>query len=821
MNNCIFHLQLIIVKTVTIYEKLAAALAIVLLALVCGTGFWVYNKLSVVVNPVMNGEPENNRLIMLKELNSDLVRAENNMFAYALSDNDSMATAFFQIRNEVGFRLKQLKDLPSQDSHYPVYMDTLAKVVDGRFETMEALMIMRNENRVNEAMNQVLTGVRSIARNKQQPVVVKQEEAPEKKRWFARKKKKETPAPPPQIIHTPPSISAEAVNSELTAIRKDVVSDEQQKNARKLVLEQRNNQLIARFTQLMQKMEVSEKRVLLDKARKAHIAAAETNEFMWYFSITSALLIGCVAYLIVALLRKTRQTTRELQFAKEKSDRLTEYKSRFLANMSHEIRTPLNAIVGFAEQVHTDRIPVEDARKVEIIRKSAAHLTQITNDILDFSKINSGVLQLENTAFSVKEECDFVTQQMQELVARNHNRLEVHIDDSLPAYIHGDPLRFRQVLLNLLSNAAKFTKHGEISLMAAAHMKSANPQLEITVRDTGIGISPDQIGRIFEEFEQAETTTTREFGGTGLGLTITRKLVQLMNGTIHVKSTPGTETVFSVKLPLAEAKAPETAIPEPETAQSFLMGKRILIVDDEEYNRKLLLSVLKDSGAILSEAEDGEAALKLIGQQPFDLVLLDLRMPKRNGFDTRAAMLEMPPPIPQIPVIALTAALSHEERIRMLESNWQGVLLKPLRKQDLLNVLAGIQDGRASENTESGNPATPFTFNLEPLREISGTDLTFYMDMLRTLLRTATDGLQAINLSGKLKDWEGMAEAAHKIAPPVKHIQAMEVYDLLKSIERSGRSGIEDPAIPGTIKQLNYSMGQMLEQLCEEIDKVS
>lgn len=812
-------------KTVTIYERLAATLAVILLILVCGTGIWVYNRLSEIVNPDTSKKPENYRLIMLKELNSDLVRAENCLYAYALGDNDSMSRSFFRIRTQVGFRMLQLKDLASEDKDYKSYVDSLGKVVDGRFETMETMMIMRNENRVNEAMNQVLTGVKSIARNKPQTTVVKQEETVERKRLFNRKKKKEEPKVVTTTTPGAPSVNVDAVNSQLREIREDVVWDEQQKKAIKLILEQRNTDLVARYTQLVQRIEISEKKILLEKAKKAHAAAAETNMVIGFFSVISVLLIICVAYLIVRLIRKIRKANVQLRIAKEKSDHLTESKSRFLANMSHEIRTPLNAIVGFADQMNSKNMPKEDVQKLEIIRKSAEHLTQITNDVLDFSKINSGALEIEQVPLSLKEEAVFVEQNIRELVIRNGNKLFVTVGNTVPDFVLGDPLRIRQVLLNLLGNAAKFTRNGEVELnINLLETTSDSCVVRIEVRDTGIGIEPGQMERIFEEFEQAETTTTREFGGTGLGLTITRRLVQLMKGKLEVRSVPGQETVFTIQLPFVVSN--DKPKPKAVTVYSdtgFLRGKRILIVDDEEYNRKLLISVLKDTGAVLSEAENGEVALEMLKQSETDVVLLDLRMPKMNGFDTRNAILKLEEPKSLIPVVALTAALSHEERIKMLEANWKGVLIKPLKKNDLLACLSGIFLGDspvAVSETPPPSGKDNDVINLEPLKEISGSDTIFYLDMLRTLHRTTTDGLRAINQTSRLKDWEGMAEAAHKIAPPVKHIQAKEVYELLKMLERAGRSHAIDASVIESVQQLNRSMEHMLEHLKEEIDRV-
>jgi CheY-like chemotaxis protein/HPt (histidine-containing phosphotransfer) domain-containing protein len=501
--------------------------------------------------------------------------------------------------------------------------------------------------------------------------------------------------------------------------------------------------------------------------------------------------------------------------------------------MSHEIRTPLNAIVGFSEQLSHASMKDEDQRKMTIIQKSAEHLTQITNDILDFSRINAGSIQLETIPVSIREEAAFLEESMGEMAQRNDNKLRVEIDEDVPAYVLGDALRIRQILFNLLSNAMKFTKNGTVKLSIKPSQQTATQlKLVFAVADTGIGISEENIGRIFDEFEQAETSTTRNYGGTGLGLSITRNLVQLMNGELQVKSEPDKGTTFSFTVPFTIADAPEKeAAAEPAQNLSFLHGKRILIVDDELYNRKLLRNMLQAWDTVITECADGEEALQEVSGNEYDLVLLDLRMPKMDGFQTRKAIQQLGPEKAAIPVIALTAALTHEERVSMLEDQWKGVLLKPLKVKDLAQCLQPLFNSEAAPapalNGVNGHKAEQETalngdevISLEPLREISGNDRKFYLDMLKTFLRTTRDGIDAINQTSKIKDWEGMAEAAHKIASPVRHVQANEVYEMLKQLEREGRANTIGQSINQQITQLNQSVDRILQIIDREIERV-
>lgn len=863
------------VKTEKARERWAGLLATVLLVLVCTMGFLVYHKLSAVTNPAMSGQPRDIRLLLLKELNADLMRAENYVFAYSLKEENHMAGSFEHIRRKTEMRLDQLRHFPSGDKHYLRDIDTLTSVVKKRFAVMELMMATRNETRVDAAMTQVIDEVQSIAASKKNSVQktviykpaptkpqaakpvskdareTKQEpQPPKKKKLFSRlssKKKKENdkstetakepetvadePQEPqmiPEVVTTKgaPAVNVNVINRELNQIRNDVVLDELRTNEGKLALEKRNNSLLQRFTQLLQTIENREKILLQQQAEKAKAAAEETNLFMVLFCIISVLLIGLVAYLIVTLLQKIRRTNSQLVVAKERSDQLTESKSRFLANMSHEIRTPLNAITGYADQLQLEKLPVKQREMLDVIQRSAWHLSHITNDILDLSRVNSGTIQLESVPISLSDELEFMERTFREKAEAGGNTFTTQLDSAIPPYLLTDPLRLRQVLFNLIGNALKFTENGSVQLsVRAVDKKSDQCTLCWEIADTGIGIEPEKIDRIFEEFEQAEITTTRRFGGTGLGLAITRNLVQLMGGSITVKSEPGKGSVFTVVMPFtitdrATQAATQTAGNSWEKA---LSGKRILVVDDEVYNRKLLVNMLRFTGATFDEAEHGGEALKLISIQPYDLILLDLRMPVMDGFQV-LEILRTTENWSDIPVVALTAGMEAGERDQMLSTGWTDVMQKPLKKEQLFAILAAVFDLKETgtesvkepEETRGHSHTLPIDF--ASLRDLSGNDSAFYIDMLETFRKTTAEGLEAIRTAVEKADWTTMAEAAHKIAPPVRHMQGLNAYDLLKQLEQAGRSGDPDGnEVRSNLEELEQLLRAMLSLVEEEI----
>lgn len=404
--------------------------------------------------------------------------------------------------------------------------------------------------------------------------------------------------------------------------------------------------------------------------------------------------------------RELREEINERRRAEERAEGLARTKSEFLANMSHEMRTPMNSVIGMTSLLLETPLSTEQREYVEVVRASGTHLLSVINDILDYSKVESGALQLENRPFRIDQCVKEVFDLLSPLAKPKHIQLVCAFEE-VPVAIRGDITRLRQILVNLVGNGIKFTSQGEVEVHVYPHEDGTPPLLRFEVRDTGVGIAPGHEVGLFQAFTQGDSSTTRRFGGTGLGLAICRRLVELMGGTIGVRSNPDVGATFWFTLPAEVADA--SLVPKParpgaiDTSLGSRLPMRILLAEDNPVNQKVGIRLLEKLGYHPDLAANGQEALDAVRRQNYDIVLMDMQMPVMDGLEaSRVVVLEYELQTRPL-IVAMTANVLDSDRQACRNAGMDDFLAKPVLLSDLHKLLerASVQLGMRRQGLES------------------------------------------------------------------------------------------------------------------------
>jgi PAS domain S-box-containing protein len=496
-------------------------------------------------------------------------------------------------------------------------------------------------------------------------------------------------------------------------------------------------------------------------------------------------------------------------------------KERFMANMSHEIRTPINGIAGMIALLAETNVTDEQKKYINAIKTSTDNLKVIINDILDISVIESGKLKFETIGFNIRHQLQsiidtFLHQAREKNIYLNHT-----VADDLDLVVLGDPVRLYQILINLISNALKFTDKGGIQVNISCSKKEGNELIAtFEVIDTGIGIAEEKLETIFESFSQADESVTRRYGGTGLGLAISKQLVELQNGTISVSSSENNGTSFTFSIPYQVGEDKDLVIEKEQlnvSDQEFdsLESIKILLVEDNDINRMYAANILKKWDCQFDIAENGYIATEKLKKEPYDLILMDIQMPVMDGMEaTKVIRQNFPSPINKTPIIALTANVLKGDPEKYIKAGMNGHLSKPFLPKSLYNsIIEHTTDAKpkvdkiiASDKKE--NPIT----NLSFLRKMSNNDDTFIKELIILFLESTPTLIEEMKDHYQKKHWKELSGTAHQMKPSVKLMGLIDMHEVAKQLENDSletdKSSLE-PAINKISTYFDIAKGEL------------
>jgi PAS domain S-box-containing protein len=501
--------------------------------------------------------------------------------------------------------------------------------------------------------------------------------------------------------------------------------------------------------------------------------------------------------------------------------RLGKAKEQFLANISHEIRTPINGIAGMATLLSQSQKPDEQETYLSAIRNSAENLKVIINDLLDLSAIASGKLKFEKIPFNLRSLLQTLLNTFTYQAREKKLEISYRVDEELDELLLGDPVRLNQILINLISNAMKFTHSGSIHVACSCERDQQFTRLvRIEVADTGVGIPKEKLNTIFESFSQADASVTRKYGGTGLGLTIAKQLVELQKGKISVKSEENVGSTFTVLIPFSRPKETtrkKSASQEKKVADSRSYSLDVLLVEDNDINRLYAKSVLKNWNCHTETAENGLVALEKLKTSLFDVILMDVQMPVMDGFETTKAIRMMPEPLKSIPIIALTANATKVDVERCLAAGMNDYLPKPFAPDDLYTKLFEelkiVPAGPARQGELTTHQRAQTYYNLDYLKHVSGNNEEFIREMIQTFVTSLPQTTEEMTSAVSKQDWDTLSRLAHQIKPSFTLMGLDRLRDKVAQIEEYSRTRTELHALPDRVAEFMQYCHSAVEEL--------
>ncbi len=582
--------------------------------------------------------------------------------------------------------------------------------------------------------------------------------------------------------------------------REDYLQNQSLKSESKLL--QSDRQLLEQIREIVTSLEVEEMNIYSKELSQSSGVLRKASIGAVLLAVVSILVMFFFLFLIFRDIAISRQYQQALLLAKQNAEGLTRAKEQFLANMSHEIRTPLSSIIGFTALLLKKPLETTQKHYITIIEKASAHLLGLVNDILDLSKIEAGKLSLEKVQFNLATLVHEVGQSLIIKIQEKGIELIVEIPSYVDQDLVGDPFRIRQILLNILGNAIKFTEKGHIKMTVDLRLLHEKYRAEIKISDTGIGIPIEKQKEIFEEFSQADSGITRRYGGTGLGLSIARKLAEMHGGKISMESIPDKGSTFIIRAlfekPALKLKDKSSiALNEKKIVPLNLFEElkkyRVLVIEDDEITALLLSMLIKNAGINGDIAKTGHDALQLIEKELYNVIFTDIQMPEMSGIVLLKAIRNHKiDSVRSIPVVALTANILAKNSL--LEQGFNAFLSKPFKDSEFYNsIYSVINNGKVDVCLQKSNvieiPKSS-SYSFDDVLQFSGNDEHALKIIIKAFIENSGKTIQEIRNFVEKQDIDGISARAHRLLPSFRQFHFHEVITDMEKLERYNEIGL-------------------------------
>jgi signal transduction histidine kinase/CheY-like chemotaxis protein len=743
------------------------------------SGYLSYKSISSVVTMIYSHNTRDDGRTTIRDITTTIDRAENNVRLYGLTREDDYLKKYRLLITGIDSVIQTLYNQYPEDEWFSHKIDTIDELIGVKIQVWREMISIWQYDSTRNAISDLAERFQA---SETDTTIVKQGFF---KRIFKKDRKEEAD----------PTIQNEEILELLGEIEKTEQETGLRLQVKETELTQSSSSLNEAFLSLMAQLEAYERELNLARYEKAGELSRKTYVLLGIFSVSATLLSILVLFLVIKYSRKNRAYNDALIRSRKESEELVKAKELFIANVSHEIRTPLNAISGFIKQILG--LPLEEVvrEQVEIVDSASKQLMRLTNDTLDFSKLQAGKLSLNQVHFDPFTEVRNVCTLFTNMAEKNGNKLSFGVENLQDIVLLGDAQRFQQILYNLLSNALKFTEKGLVEVNALVLPEEKDTiGLTLGVKDNGIGIDQSNVDRIFQDFTQENEQTAVAYGGTGLGLSIVKKLVEMFNGSIEVESTKGNGTLVTCRLRFQRGEAEKIKTAHPDVQMMELPdGFRILVADDEEYNRKLITMMLDKWKAEYDVATNGVDAVHLLSDHDYDLVLMDLRMPGINGVNATKFIREtLKRSHTQLPVFGITADATYQAGSGKGEL-FNAFLIKPFTESQLFKLVDGVLGQGSSQSAGQIELARVQPDrkhgDLSNLIRMAGEDMGFVEEMIIQFEKTTLNGLEEMEAAVEEGRFGAVRDLAHKLIPPGRHLGLSLLLDQLREIEMKAPRG--------------------------------